>query len=111
MVADKLVLKIPKAWIIDESDRAFTIQIDDAAGFTEKLMRVYSNPNIAVRKDQLSPTSFTPVFHDRIDLQGVCGEMEFEGERVSETIYGLESLKTCKCGRRPRMIHEYLRVG
>lgn len=52
MVADKLVLKIPKAWIIDESERAFTIQIDDAAGFTEKIMRVYSNPNIAVRKDR-----------------------------------------------------------
>lgn len=47
----------------------------------------------------------------RIDLQGVCGEMEFEGERVGETIYGLECLKTCKCGRRPQMIHEYLRVG
>lgn len=52
MVADKLVLKIPKAWIIDESERTFTIQIDDAAGFTEKIMRVYSNPNIAVRKDK-----------------------------------------------------------
>lgn len=53
MVADKLVLKIPKAWIIDESERAFTIQIDDAAGFTEKIMKIYTNPNIAVRKDKL----------------------------------------------------------
>lgn len=52
MVADKLVLKIPKAWIIDESERAFTIQIDDAAGFTEKIMKIYTNPNIAVRKDK-----------------------------------------------------------
>lgn len=52
MVADKLVLKIPKAWIIDESERAFTIQIDDAAGFTEKIMNIYTNPNMAIRKDK-----------------------------------------------------------
>ena len=51
------------------------------------------------------------MFHDRIDFQRVCEEMEFDGERVSETIYGLECLKTCKCGGRARMIHEYLRVG
>lgn len=51
------------------------------------------------------------MYHDRIDLQGVCGEMEYAGEGVSETIYGLVSLKPCRrCGERARMVHEYHRT-
>ena len=52
------------------------------------------------------------MFHDRINLQTVCGEMEQKGEEVSgRTIYGLVSLKPCrKCGGRAEMVHEYWRT-
>lgn len=73
--------------------------------------RIRRKDNARVFESQHGSQEGQAVTNGRIDLQGVCGEMEFEGERVSETIYGLECLKTCKCGRRPRMIHEYLRVG
>lgn len=53
------------------------------------------------------------MYHDRINLQTVCGEMEQKGEEVSgRTIYGLVSLKPCrKCGGRAEMVHEYRRTG
>ena len=51
------------------------------------------------------------IYPDRIDLQGVCGEMEYKGEEVNKIIYGLVCLKPCrKCGGRAVMVHEYRRT-
>lgn len=48
-----LMLRFPKKNIIKETENTVMIQIDDARGFLEQLLKAFVNPNMAVvRKDE-----------------------------------------------------------
>lgn len=43
-----LILRFPKKNIIKEDENTVTVEIDDARGFLEQLLRGFANPNKAV---------------------------------------------------------------